>query len=235
MECSFILERWIQLQQHRWLGLLSTILLFTMTGCGTNDENAAQDKGNGGALPIGYYSNEKHDRNGGNARVLEGDNDGPATEIMDHTYGEEANDGKNEITPGKQLFGDDDRNYHGHLARNENPQYDFFRTEIDPDKANQITNIVQDVKNVEAAKTVVYKNHVVIGVRLKGSDRIEETRKNILEAVNPYLNGRNVKLFTNESQYNRIKVINNDLKSSAPKEEQEREIENLMKTNQNVD
>ncbi len=42
--------------------------------------------------PVGYYSNENHENNGGNAVLLDGaDNDGPVTEIMDHSLGAERN------------------------------------------------------------------------------------------------------------------------------------------------
>ena len=234
IQCSFILERWIPLQQHRWLCLLSTFLILTMVGCGTND-NAAQKGDNDGTLPIGYYSNEKHDRKGGNVTFLEGDNDGPVIEIMDHTFGEEAKYERNNITPGEKLIGRDDRNYHGHLAPNMQPKAINDSSQINMNESDKLNNVVEKVNNVKEANTVVYNDNVVIGARLNKDNGVEETKKQILQAVNPYLDGRNVKLFTNESQYNRIKVISNDIRNKGSIDQQKQDLENLLNTRQNID
>ena len=72
-------------------------LMIGLTGCNTNDETALQDKRTERTTPIGYYSNENHEKsgNGGNAIILEGsDNDGPAVEIMDNTLGRESETNK---------------------------------------------------------------------------------------------------------------------------------------------
>ena len=72
-------------------------LVIGLAGCNTNDETALQDKRTERTMPIGYYSNENHEKsgNGGNAIILEGsDNDGPAVEIMDHTFGRESETNK---------------------------------------------------------------------------------------------------------------------------------------------
>lgn len=73
--------------------LSTAFLLSGLTACNTNttDEGALGNNANG-ARPIGYYSDENANRtNGGNAFLLDGDNDGPVTEILDRT----ANDGTN--------------------------------------------------------------------------------------------------------------------------------------------
>ncbi len=52
-------------------------------------DETAKDGRTDATLSIGYYSNEKHENKGGNAVLLDGaDNDGPVTEIMDHSLGQ---------------------------------------------------------------------------------------------------------------------------------------------------
>lgn len=76
--------------QKKLLALpMAAILSMGLTGCGTN-EDAGVERSNEIGQPVGYYSNEKHGSRGGNARVEDGtDNDGPLTEMMDHTLGGE--------------------------------------------------------------------------------------------------------------------------------------------------
>jgi spore cortex protein len=66
---------------------LSAVMAFGLTGCG-NDNEAGVQRDTDTAQPMGYYSNENHK---GNARIVN-DNDGPVTEIMDHSLGNERND-----------------------------------------------------------------------------------------------------------------------------------------------
>ncbi len=111
-----------------------------LAGCG-NDESAVQDRNTERAQPFGYYSNENH-HNGGNVQILD-DNDGPITEMMDHTLGTEGTNDRRQIldvkdengNPGNPTlplaendrnfferdnrFSRSDANYHGQLDGNQ--------------------------------------------------------------------------------------------------------------------
>lgn len=224
-----------------------------LTGCGNDDETALQDRRNDDTIPIGYYSNENHDGNGGNAILLEGDNDGPATEALDHSMGKERelnrqgvqdmknNNGLYKINnreianDGRYNIGAGDKNYHGHLNNSALPTRQSYYTGYDGKLSEQITSEVKKVENVKDAQTVIDKENIIVGVRLNDGNKAEETKRNIKNAINSHVNGRSVKIMTNESQYNRIKVINNDLRNGGPKDELDREIRNLNRTNENND
>ena len=78
------------LQKYQKFGLVP-ILLLGLVGCGNGDQTA-KDVRTDEPLTVGYYSNENHENKGGNAVLLDGaDNDGPVTEIMDHSLGAERN------------------------------------------------------------------------------------------------------------------------------------------------
>lgn len=227
------------MQQHRKHWFLTTALLLGLTGCGTNDEATDRNQKENTTLPIGYYSNEQHDRNGGNATLIDGnDNDGPGVEIMDHTLGAEAKDRVNvdKIRPGNGAIGDSDRNYHGHLGRNQNVNWDNNKTGNDTDNySNKITKAVKDVENVKDAQTVVYRDTVIIGVLLNKEEQSQQTEKKVQQVVKRYVNGKSIKVMANESQYNRLKVINNDQRNSGPKDQINDDLENLIQSNQNND
>jgi spore cortex protein len=108
---------------------LSAVMALGLTGCGNNDEATINDNDRNHAQPMGYYSNENHK---GNAEILE-DNDGPVTEMMDHTLGTERNNNtrlrvgnENPDNPTRPIantdrnllqrdnrFSNSDANYHG--------------------------------------------------------------------------------------------------------------------------
>ena len=78
------------MRQYQKFGLVP-ILLVSLVGCGKADQTAKNGRTNE-PLSVGYYSNENHENNGGNAILLDGaDNDGPITEMMDHSLGAERN------------------------------------------------------------------------------------------------------------------------------------------------
>ena len=78
------------MRQYQKFGLVP-ILLVGLVGCGNGDQTAKDGRTNE-PLSVGYYSNENHENKGGNAVLLDGaDNDGPVTEIMDHSLGTERN------------------------------------------------------------------------------------------------------------------------------------------------
>lgn len=241
------------MQQHTKFWLLSSIFIIGLTGCGNNEETAVQDGRKDSTIPIGYYSNETHDANGGNVILLEGDNDGPATESLDHTLGKERDThrqgdkgvkSKNGIykinnreffSDGRPVLGDDDKNYHGHLNNNELPTRQSYYTGNEGKLSEKITSEVRKVANVTEAQTVIDKKSIIVGILLNDENKAEETKRSIRKAIEPYANGRSVKVMTNESQYNRIKVINNDLRNGGPKDELDKEIRNMNQVNENTD
>lgn len=242
------------MQQRRKL-VLATLFFIGLAGCGTDDEGALKNlRQEDGTLPIGYYSNENHDNNGGNVTILDGnDNDGPATEILDHSFGTERNaNGRTQENRSqgvntraenqrqganiqsnfdRSMIGASDRNYHGHLANGQTPAgRTSYNRENPGNLSSQITQRVEKVDNVKEAETIINGRNVVVGVLLEKNENVEQTKKNIQNAIQPGMNGRQVQVLTNESQYNRIKVMNNDLKNGGPTDDIKKEIKNIVHT-----
>jgi spore cortex protein len=219
---------------------LTAVMLIGLTGCAGNNKNAGvNDNNQNFARPIGYYSNENHPNNGNG---LMADNDGPLTELMDHTLGAEGKISKqqkskllqtrdengNPPNPTKPLattdrnlfqrdnrFSTSDMNYHGHM----NKQLGNAGVVTDPkfqdDVSNKIRNKVATMKNVQDVRSVVYGNTVTVSVKLIDKGRAAETKKAIRKAVKPYTNGRSVTILTDEGILGRDRNYNNDIQQGG--------------------
>jgi spore cortex protein len=198
-----------------------------------NDESAVQDRTTNRVQPFGYYSNENH-QNGGNVRILN-DNDGPITEIMDHTFGDEGMVERNQKrqiletrdengNPGNPTkpystydrnfferdnrFSTGDMNYHGHLDGRQARILAANDTDSAVHLANRLTTVVRSVANVQDVHTYVYKNNVIIALDLENVQNAEQTRQQVQRAVQPYLNGRTLNIVSDEGTFTRIRDIN---------------------------
>jgi spore cortex protein len=208
------------LNKKVWFTSILIFSLLGVSGCAGNNRNDM-------TRPIGYYSNENHQNNYGNN--LYADNDGPLTEMMDHTLGEEdqvSNSQKknmlqtrdkngNPPNPTAPLAANDqflkkdnrfstgDVNYHDHLSQNINNS----GTTTDPKNLGEISDRirqkVKNVKNVQDVRSVVYGSSVLISVDLKDRNKAASTKKAIRKAVQPYINNRAVTVITDEGTFSR--------------------------------
>ena len=268
-------------QQHRKTWVLPALLCIGLAGCGTKDDSAYKST-EIQSTPIGYYSNENHDKNGETVTIINRDNnvnrnndvgypimlngndndgpqvvinshdnDGPLVELMDHSFGtkgQQNNMNQNTVRGNNQraqennrqganiqsdfdtpLIGVSDRNYHGHLANNRIPSgKTTYNRENEGDLSSRINQNVEKVDNVKAAETIIQDQNIIIGVLLERNDNVAETKRNIQEVIGSQARGRQVKVFTNQSQYNSIKVMNNDLKNGGPAADIENELRNIV-------
>ena len=269
------------LQQHRKSWVLPALLCIGLAGCGTKDDSAYKNT-EIQSTPIGYYSNENHDKNGETVTIINRDNnvnrnndvgypimlngndndgpqvvinshdnDGPLVELMDHSFGtkgQQNNMNQNTVRGNNQraqennrqganiqsdfdtpLIGASDRNYHGHLANNRIPSgKTTYNRENEGNLSSRINQNVEKVDNVKAAETIIQDQNIIIGVLLERNDNVAETKRNIQEVIGSQARGRQVKVFTNQSQYNSIKVMNNDLKNGGPAADIENELRNIV-------
>ncbi|AST06637.1 YhcN/YlaJ family sporulation lipoprotein [Anoxybacillus flavithermus] len=182
--------------------------------------------------PIGYYSNENDmtgfqygrygtERLNGNVRQVR-DNDGPITEMLDR--------GMNRTTRTPQVdrnFSRADRNYHGHLnAMDERTRPSYYRN-YNGALAEKIAKRAANVANVKDARAVVSGDRVVVAVSTteKNTARIERL---VRQAIAPYTAGKTVRVVANESMYNRIRTLDNDIRDGGPMDQLERDIRDIF-------
>lgn len=205
----------------------AAFILAGLSGCGNNGETAVQDRNTQITQPIGYYSNERHEANRNGKIVNSGDNDGPVVEILDHSLGAETVRQRNG-------FSRDDQNYHGHLGlNNERKPRTSYYVGYEGELVGNITNTVEGINNVNAARTVIHENAAIIGVVLEDDGQKKRTEAEIIDAVRVYTRDRPTKVLFGESQYNRLKVIDNDLREGGMREQIDLDMDNVLRSIQN--
>lgn len=162
------------------------ILLFGMTGCAGNNRSEINERFNDNARPIGYYSNENHQKNNSGFFA---DNDGPITEWMDHGLGAE-----NQNLNSQKLSA-----YPSDLGR----------------LSDQIRKKAATVNNVQDVRSVVYGSSVLISVDLIDKSKASETKKMIRKAVKPYVNGRSITVITDDGTFSRNRNLHNDIREGG--------------------
>jgi spore cortex protein len=200
---------------------------------------------------VGYPLLNGNDNDGPQTVINSHDNDGPLIEFLDHSFGakgQPTNNNQNNIQRKNQqaqendrqgannqsnfdtpLIGASDRNYHGHLANNLNPSgKTIYKRENEGDLSSRINQSVEKVDNVKAAETIIQDNNIIIGVLLEKNENVAETKKNIQNIIGAQVRDRRVQVFTNQSQYNSIKVMNNDLRNGGPAIDIENELRNIV-------
>ena len=215
------------------------ILLVSLVGCTKADQTAKNGRTNE-PLSVGYYSNENHENNGGNAILLDGaDNDGPITEMMDHSLGAERNSNQRFLRVRNQnnnQVNDGNPNvsgYEGNLNTRESIMDGNRQNYYNGNMNDKVTQLVGKIENVKEAKTVIQGNNVIVGVRLNDKRREGETIKNIKQAAQAQLSGKKLYLITNDRQFNQLKSIDNDLRNGGPNDELNLEINKLIQMNNN--
>jgi spore cortex protein len=237
---------------------LTAVMTMGLAACNTGEEEA-QNRYTDSYEPLGFYSNEGH---GGDERD---DRDGPLTEMYDHSpIGREGQDIRqkkreylqvkdgngNPRNPSAPLANYDksfleqdgrashgDANYHGHLDDNTRKANRSYYTAYEGDLAEKIGEVTGKVDNVSDVRAVAYGTDVLIAVELQdhSKDKEEETKARIKKAVKPYLNGRSVKVVTDEGTFSRVRNIDNDLRDGGPFEGINLDIDNMFKALKNND
>jgi spore cortex protein len=217
-------------------------ILSAMAACANYADNDDR-RYNDATRPIGYYSTERfaddfrYGRYGTNA--INYDNNyilsrrGPVTDYF-------ATDNNRTGVPGVTRFdtdvpalprntdfGDADRNYHGHLNSMESKTVPSYYRSYSGNLAETISRRADAVKGVNDARTLVYRNHVLVAISTndKQRDRIERL---VAQAVAPYTKGKHVRVVSNPSMYNRVRTIDNDIRRGRPLKEIERDLKTIF-------
>ncbi|WML45525.1 YhcN/YlaJ family sporulation lipoprotein [Neobacillus sp. PS3-40] len=228
------------MKRSKWLLPVSAlIMVIGMAGCAGNNRAGVNERYNDNARPIGYYSNENHPNQ---TNALLSDNDGPLTEMMDHSLGAEGKIVQNQKSrlvqvkdkngnppiPTAPLATDDrnfsqhdnrfsisDANYSGHLNQRN------VGFSADPKTLGKISDQIRtktaNIKNVRDVRSVVFGSSVLISVHLNDKSKAEKTKQAIRKAIRPYTDGRSVTILTDEGTLSRDRFINNDLREGGAK------------------
>lgn len=204
------------MEQKRWMIPITVMLAIGITGCSSNQRSGVNERYSDNARPIGYYSNENHPQN---RSGLMNDNDGPITEMMDHTFGAEGKTVKeqqrlqlqkrdangNPPNPTVPLashdqnffnrdnrFSTGDANYHGHLNQNIANTGFYADSAVHKKLTEKVRKRAAKVRNVKKVRSVIYGSSVLISVEIKDKSKETQTKREIAKAVAPVVDGRGV-------------------------------------------
>jgi spore cortex protein len=167
---------------------IAGLLMFGIAGCAGNNRADVNNRYNDNARPIGYYSNENHPNQ--NSSFFN-DDDGPITEMMDHTLGTE-------------------RKSNNIQTRNVNNISPTGTSSIGK-LSDQIRMKTAGVDNVQDVRSVVTDSNVFLTVQLKDMNKANQTKKAIRKAIRPYTDGKSVTIKIDNGNLNRDLNRNNDL------------------------
>jgi len=195
-----------------------------LTGCGISDEEANNKEVNN-AKPMGYYSNEHHEKNhGGNARILdEEDNDGPLVEMMDHALGEE---GQADAFTAENVNNDKQirQNRQEEILTKENKTtvaYDHPLARVIDEKA-------KSVKNVQDAHSLIYGDNVILAVQMYNKEKMAVTKKSLEKKLKPHIDNKKMSIVTDQGIFFGIEKINKQIREGKPNKTITNNIEDMF-------
>ncbi|WP_373367350.1 YhcN/YlaJ family sporulation lipoprotein [Thermaerobacillus caldiproteolyticus] len=201
--------------------------------------------------PIGYYSTDRlndqyrygrygtNRENYDNAYILNGQS-GPITDFLGTDNNRTRIPGLTRFdteTPALPLgddFGDSDRNYHGHLNSMNAKTHPSYYKHYDGRLAETVARRAATVKEVGDARALVYNDHVLVAITTneKDTNRVERL---VSKAIVPYTKGKHVRVVSNPSMYNRVRVIDNNIRYGRPSEEIERDLKTIFYNGQIIE
>jgi len=200
--------------------LVAPVLLtvtFGLAGCGVNDDQTADQNRLNNARPIGYYSNEQHDVNNNNSFTT--DNDGPITEMMDHTFGDEDN---------KNGVGVQNVNNKNTTRENRNNDNQDNRVSYDTELAEKVSNAAAKMDNVKNARSIVYGENVLVALEVDDTKSVDQTKAKVKDKLNDSLNGKDISVVTDRGIFTSIEDINRSIKNGQPQQTINNNIENIF-------
>jgi spore cortex protein len=217
-------------------------VLSVMTACANYADNDDR-RYNDATRPIGYYSTERYAddfrygqygtnaTNYDNSYILS--RRGPAADFFDTDNNRARIPGITRFdtdTPALPLdadFSDADRNYHGHLNSMESKTTPSYYRKYDGRLAETISRRAAAVRGVNDARTLVYRDHVLVAISTN-SKYADHVKRLVAQAVAPHTKGKHVRVVSNPSMYNRVRTIDNDIRRGRPMEEIERDLKTIF-------
>lgn len=139
------------------------------------------------------------------------------------------NNGTNRNGAGYNYYGD--TNYNGQMANpypTRNVTMNDSYTNEDGKTAEEITNRVKRMDNVERVSTGVYGDNVVIAVKTNAKTDEKALAEDVRKAAEPYAKGRNIYVTADEDMFQRVDTLNTQLRNGTATNDLNDDITNLV-------
>ncbi|KAA0549264.1 hypothetical protein FZW96_04955 [Bacillus sp. BGMRC 2118] len=133
----------------------------------------------------------------------------------------------NTTLPSNHHFSRNDYNYHGQMAGRDNNARSSYNNNYNGGLAEQISNRVEKVNNVDDVRTIVNGNEILVAVDTNDrNNRQVETQ--VRNAVRELTQGKDVRVVTDENIFTRARNIDNDLRDGGPTENLDADVRDMF-------
>jgi spore cortex protein len=181
------------------------------------------------------FIDQQNDGGTNNVRNEFNDNDNLTGIRYDHTlrgYGD--NQGVNNRTRTNAAndardnrFARTDYNYHGQMAGRDNNTRSSYNNNYNGRLAEDISNRVERVANVDDVRTIVNGDDVLVAIDT--NDRNDATvKEEVRDAIRSVTAGKDVRVVTDESIFTRARNIDNNLRDGGPTGELDEDVRDMF-------
>lgn len=208
---------------------------------GYNDRATGNDvnyRGNIGTRDDGFID-QQNDGGRKNVRNEFNDNDGLTGIRYDNRTLQDYGDNKGVNNPTRPNAANDnglardnrfartDYNYHGQMAGRDNNARSSYDHNYNGRLAEDISNRVQRVKNVDDVRTIVSGDDVLVAIDT--NDRNDATvKEEVRDAIRSVTAGKDVRVVTDESIFTRARNIDNELRDGGPTGDLDEDVRDMF-------
>jgi spore cortex protein len=186
---------------------------------GTRDDGFIDNHRNNGTRNVGFNGNAGTNGNlgtrGGNGQY--GVNNQTRTNAN-------ADNGMNR----DNRFARSDYNYHGQMANRDNNTRSSYNNNYNGRLAEQISDRVQNVNNVEDVRTIINGDEVLVAIDTNDRNN-QNVEKQVRDAVRSMAAGKNVRVVSDEKIFTRARNIDNDLRNGGPTEDLDADVRDMFR------
>ncbi|MBM6619727.1 YhcN/YlaJ family sporulation lipoprotein [Bacillus suaedaesalsae] len=144
------------------------------------------------------------------------------------TTGRNVNTRDNTTLPNNHHFSRGDYNYHGQMAGRDNNARSSYTNNYNGGLAEQISNRVEKVNNVDDVRTIVNGDEILVAVDTndRNNRQVETQVKN---AVRELTKGKDVRVVTDENIFTRARNIDNELRDGGPTDNLDADVRDMFR------
>ncbi|WP_456278138.1 YhcN/YlaJ family sporulation lipoprotein [Bacillus sp. AK128] len=125
-------------------------------------------------------------------------------------------------------FARSDYNYHGQMAGRDNNTRASYNNNYNGRLAEEISNRVQQVINVEDVRTIINGDDILVAVDT--NDRNNNTvEQQVRDAIRSVAAGKDVRVVTDEGIFTRARNIDNELRDGGPTEDLDTDVRDMFR------
>jgi spore cortex protein len=125
-------------------------------------------------------------------------------------------------------FARSDYNYHGQMANRDNNTRASYNNNYNGRLAEQISDRVQNVNNVEDVRTIINGNEVLVAIDTNDRNN-QKIEQQVRDAVRSIAAGKDVRVVSDENIFTRARNIDNNLRDGGPTDDLDADVRDMFR------